>query len=100
MTTDNIDELIDKAIDEALGTPKEMDEELKKRKPKPSFRYITDKQEIKEELSQIKTPITVMKEISSVKIVDDKFAILGLGDLTTIENVLKKHEASKKFKEK
>ena len=97
MPTDKtIDELVDKAIDEALEKS-DSEEELKKRRPKP-FRYLK-KEEIEAELSsQEPESISVMKEPSTPKIVEEKWAILGLGDIETIENVLRKHEASKKFK--
>ena len=91
--------MVDKAIDEVLQDT-ESPEELKKRKPKPSFRYLTNEQEIKAELSQEPTPISIMAEKPSAKIVDERLAVLGLGDIETIENVLKKHEASRKFKDK
>jgi len=98
MPTDkSIDDLVDKAIDEALE--KTEDEEINKRKPKP-FRYLKE-EEIQAELSpESPAPISVMKEPVTPQIVEDKIAILGLGDIETIENVLKKHAASRKFREK
>ena len=95
MATDNeIDELVDKAIDEALDSP-DADEELKRRRPKP-FRYL-NKDEIQAELSpEEPASVSVMKEPTKPQIVEDTYAILGLGDIETIENVLKKHKASKK----
>jgi len=93
MATDKkIDEIVDKAIDEALENS---DEEIKKRRPKP-FRYLK-KEEIQDELSPAEpVSISVMKEPTTPQIVEDNYAILGLGDIETIENVLKKHKASKK----
>ena len=41
-----------------------------------------------------------MKEPTTAEIVEDKLAILGLGDVQAIENVIRKHEASRKFVEK
>ena len=95
MTNDNkIDELVEKVIDEALENS-DNDEELKKRRPKP-FRYL-NKEEIQDELKpQEQVSISVMKEPTTPQIVKDNYAILGLGDIETIENVLKKHKASKK----
>ena len=97
MPTDNeIDELVDKAIDETL-VKSDSEEELKKRKPKP-FRYL-NKKEIKAEISHEElVPVSVMKETTSPQIVEDKYAVLGLGDIETIENVLKKFKASRKIK--
>jgi len=94
----NVDRLVDKAIDEALGKADKGIEEIKKRKPSPSFRYLTDKKEIEAELNKENTPITVMKKRETLKIVEDDIAILGLGDVQTIENVIKKHEASRKIR--
>ena len=98
MPPDEEDELIRRAIDEALAKVDSRDEDLKKRKPKP-FRYLTDKEDIQAELSrQETTPVSVMQDTPAAKIVEDKLAILGLGDVETIENVIKKHQASRKFK--
>jgi hypothetical protein len=97
---DSVDELIDKAIDEVLGKPEKDSEDINKRKPKP-FRYITKEEEIQAELSTEEKPqISVMSESPVTKIVEDKLAILGLGDVQTIENVIQKHVASRKFIEK
>jgi hypothetical protein len=95
MTNDNkIDELVEKVIDEALENS-DNDEELKKRRPKP-FRYL-NKEEIQDELKpEEQSSVSVMKETATMQIVEDNYAILGLGDIETIENVLKKHKASKK----
>ena len=98
-TEKELDELVDRAIDEAIARAGSRDEELKKRRPKP-FRYITDKEDIQAELTkEDSTPDSFMEESPSTKIVEDKLAILGLGDVETIENVIKKHEGSRKFKE-
>ena len=93
-TEESIEELVDRAIDEAIEKS-DNEEELKKRKPKP-FRYL-NKEEIQDELSpEEQVSISVMKESTTPQIVEDNYAILGLGDIETIENVLKKHKASKK----
>lgn len=97
---ETVDELVDKVIDEALAKSGGDSEEINKRKPKP-FRYITDKEEIQTELiSEEVTPVTIMKELTTAEIVEDKLAILGLGDVEAIENIIKKHEASRKIIEK
>jgi len=95
---ETIEDLVDRTINEAMGRHEIEDDEVKKRRPKP-FRYLTDKEEIKAELEKIST-ISVMKATGAPRVVDDKFAILGLGDIQTIENVIKKHEISRKFKER
>ncbi len=98
MPPDEEDELIDRAIDEALTRAESRDEEIKKRKPKP-FRYLTDKEDIQAELTREETtPVSFMEDSPAVKIVEDKLAVLGLGDVETIENVIRKHQASRKFK--
>jgi len=95
-TDESMDELVDKAIDEALEKT-DSEEELKKRRPKP-FRYL-NKEEIQAELSPQKPEsVSVMKDPVLPQIADDEDAILGLGDIETIENVLKRHGASEKFK--
>lgn len=95
---ETVDELVDKVIEEALGKSDKDNEEIKKRKPKP-FRYITNEEEIQAELTTEETsPISVMKETPTAKISEENWAILGLGDIETIENVIKRHEASRKFK--
>jgi len=93
---ETIEDLVDRTINEAMGRQEIEDDEVKKRRPKP-FRYLTDKEEIKAELEKIST-VSVMKSTGVPRVVDDKFAILGLGDIQTIENVIKKHEISRKFK--
>jgi hypothetical protein len=97
-TKETIDELVDKAIDEVLAKSDKDSEDIKKRKPKP-FRYLTNDEEIQAELSpEDETPVSVMQESSTTKIVKNQLAIIGLGDVDTIENVIRKHEASRKFK--
>lgn len=92
-----IEDLVDEAINEANLKHDIEDDEVKKRKPKP-FRYLTDKEEIKAELEKIAT-VSVMKASNAPKVFDNsRITILGLGDIQTIENVLKKHEISRKFK--
>lgn len=92
------DELINQAIDKAIQRSESNDEELKKRRPKP-FRYLTDKEEIKEALS-ISNQKTVMKSPDQPKIIDNQWQILGLGDMETVENVIRKHIISRQFREK
>lgn len=93
---DSFDELINRAIDEAINRFESSDEEIKKRKPKP-FRYITDQEEIKKELD-VSNRKTVMKGPNEPKIIDNDWQILSLGDNETIENVVRRHIVSSKFK--
>ena len=93
------DEEIDKAIDEIIAKSKISDEDIKKRKPKP-FRYLTN-EEIQDELKEeTVAPKTIMSVPEEAKIVDDKSVITGLGDVEAIETVIRRHEVSRKFKEK
>ena len=97
-TRENIEELVDRAIDEVLSRQDGPGDDLKKRRPRP-FRYLTG-EEAQTELENLAAQVSVMKEESRPKIVDDKFCILGMGDVSTIENVLKKYEGSKIIKNK
>ena len=94
---DTIDDMVDKLIDEVLESTDK--DELKKRRPKP-FRYLTDK-EFDNQIYQEKeiTP-SVMKSPDQPKIVEKSIFIAGMGDTHTIENVIRKHEVSRKFKDK
>ena len=97
---ETVDELVDKVIEEALAKSDKDSEDIKKRKPKP-FRYLTNEEEIQAELTpEEPSPVSVMKETSTAKVTEENWAVLGLGDVETIENVIKRHEASRKFKEK
>jgi len=98
-TEETVNDLVDKAIEEFLNKSDSDNEEIKKRKPKP-FRYLTDEKEIKEELRNEETPVSIMSESQTIKIANEKLAILGLGDIDKIENVIRRHEASRKFNEK
>jgi len=101
MPTDKtIDELVDKIVDEALARSESQEDVVKKRRPKP-FRYITNQEEIKAELAKEEVAhFTVMKEQRTLKIIDDRLAVVGLGDVEAIENVIRRHEASRRFIEK
>ena len=95
-TEETVDELVDKAIEDALNRANKENEEIFKRKPKP-FRYLKDPKEIKEELATDEPSFTVMEESPATKIYNENVAILGLGDIDTIENVIKRHQASRGF---
>jgi hypothetical protein len=51
------------------------------------------------ELKEQSEKITTMKE-PKTQMFDNKTAILGLGDIEKIEDVIMRHQASRKFKEK
>jgi len=91
---ESIDEIVDRIINETLK------EEDKKNKIKP-FRYLTNEEEIQAEINDLKiTRISVMKVPEAAKFVDGETCLAGLGDIQTIENVIRKHEVSRKFKDK
>lgn len=92
----SIEELVDRLI-----TTTDNEEDLKRRKPKqPSFRYLRDKDEIQAALSEnpLQDDVSVMKTRQVLKIVDDNLAIVGIGNVEKIENIIQKHQASRKIK--
>ena len=93
---ETVDELVDRAIEEALAKANKEDEEIIKRRPKP-FRYLTDPKEIRAELTSDDTSYSIMAKSPAAKIFEERVAILGLGDVDTIENVIRRHEASRKI---
>lgn len=98
-TEESVDEKVDRAIEEALTRSDKENEDIRRRRPKP-FRYLTDPKEIKDELTSDKLSISIMEKSKTAKIYDEKVAVLGLGDIDTIENVIRRHEASKRFVKK
>jgi len=95
--TDN--ESIDEIVDDILNDLKKDEKEIDKRKPKP-FRYISNK-ELKDELKdQENKNITIMKPSKTPTILPKELCVLGLGDVDTIENIIQRHEASRKLKDK
>lgn len=95
----SINNLVDEAIDEIIAKS-EKNDDLKKRKPKqPSFRYLTN-DEIKEELEKTDIEhVSVMKSADEPKIVaDDVFALGVGGDLHTVEEIINRHQTSRKFR--
>ena len=92
----SIEELVDRLL-----TGVDSIEDLKKRRPKqPSFRYLRDKDEIQAVLSEnpMQEDVSVMKTREVLKIVDENLAIVGIGNVEAIENIIKKHQASRKIK--
>lgn len=95
-----IDNLVDEAIDEIIAKTEKNEDDLKKRRPKqPSFRYLTN-DEIKEELEKTDIErISIMTPASSPKIVAEDVFTLGIGgDMQTIEEIIKRHQTSRKFR--
>ncbi len=94
-----IDNLVDEAIDEVIAKSEKNEDDLKKRRPKqPSFRYLTN-DEIKEELEKAEFQMSVMKPASSPKIIANDVFKLGIGgDMQTVEDIIKRHQTSRKFR--
>jgi len=92
----SIDDLVDKIL--AKHKTEETEEKIDFEKP---FRYITDKEEIKQELKTDKSePVSVMTFSTGLKKIeiDQGLFTMALGDLDKIENIIKKHEHIRKNK--
>lgn len=98
-TEESVDEKVDRAIEEALIRSDKENEDIRRKRPKP-FRYLTDPKEIKDLLNSDEPSVSIMEKSPAAKIYDEKVAILGLGDTDTIENIIKRHEASRSFVKK
>jgi hypothetical protein len=94
----DIDELVDRAIEGATKLSDSNDKEIENKKIKP-YRYITDETEIKNALLKSNLESTsTMKTSHKNKLLAEEWCIIGLGDVETIEQVILKHEISRKFK--
>ena len=96
----SVDRSIEELVDRLLSGVDSIDD-LKKRKPKqPSFRYLRDKDEIQAALQEnpLQEEVSVMKKNQVLKIVDENLAIVGVGNVEAIENIIQKHQASRKIK--
>jgi len=87
---------IDDLVDEILKKT-DTDKDIKKRKPKPSFRYLKDEEEIKSALLDEEKQITFMKNPNKIELFNEEIFKVGMGDVETIENIIKKHEVSRKI---
>jgi hypothetical protein len=96
------DELINRAIDEAIASATETEDELKKRKPKqPSFRYLTDEESKMELNKETVERVSVMTTPETPKVTVDDIFVLGMGgDMPKIEDIVRRHQESRKFREK
>ena len=96
----SIDNLVDKIL--AKHKTEENEEKQEKIDIEKPFRYITDKEEIKQELKTDKPePVSVMTFSTGLKQIDIDQGLftMALGDLDKIENILKKHELIRKNKQ-
>jgi len=73
--------------------PNGPDSEIEKRKPKP-FRYISNLDEVSEELTDQQLGHSVMtdEKLTSEKLRENFESTLGIGDISTIEQVVQRHE--------
>ena len=96
------EELVKKAIDEALERFEIRDEHIKRRKPQqPSFRYLSDEESKAEIEKETIERVSIMTNPDTPKVTVDNAFIMGMGgNMTIIENIVRKHQESRKFKEK
>lgn len=96
------EELVDKAIDEALMRFEIRDEHIKRRKPQhPSFRYLSPEESKAELEKETIERVSVMTNSDTPKVTIDNPFMLGMGgNIDIIENIVRKHQESRKFKEK
>jgi hypothetical protein len=90
-------ESIDDLVDEILNKSKEIDKEIGKRKIKP-FRYLTNRKEIESALSEEEKQITFMKNPKKKELFNEEIFKVGMGDVKTIEDIIKKHQVSRRIK--
>jgi len=91
---------IDELVDKVLSKHKNEDEEERKTNFGP-FRYLTNQDEIQQELEDQKSaPFTVLdvSEQKSLYEMEPEIFTIALGDLQVIESVLKKHESIRRNK--
>ncbi|MCJ7571160.1 MAG: hypothetical protein MUO82_04720 [Candidatus Thermoplasmatota archaeon] len=96
------DDSIERKVDEALTRFEIRDEHIKRRKPQqPSFRYLSP-EESKEELEkETIESVSVMTKPGTPKVTVDDVFVMGVGgDMDAIEDIIRRHQESRKFKEK
>lgn len=96
------DESIEKAVDEVLARFEISDEQINRRKPQqPSFRYLSpDESKVELEKETIEQ-VSVMTKSDTPKVAVDNVFVLGMGsDIDAIEDIIRKHQESRKFKDK
>ena len=93
---------IERKVDEVLERFEISDEHIDRRKPQqPSFRYLSP-DESKEELEKETIEnVSVMTKPDTPKVTVDNVFVLGMGgDINAIEDIIRKHQESRKFIEK
>ena len=93
---------IEKVVDEALAEFEISDEHIKRRKPKhPSFRYLSPQESKVEIEKETIENVSVMTNPKSPKVTVDDISVLGVGgDINVIEEIIRRHQESRKFNEK
>ncbi len=96
------DESIEKAVDEVLARFEISDEHINRRKPQqPSFRYLSPEESKVELEKETIEQVSVMTKSDTPKVTVDNVFEFGMGgDINAIENIIRKHQESRKFKEK
>ena len=89
---ESIDDLVDEIIKKS-----DTDKDIKKRKPTPSFRYLTNEEEIKSALNEEEKQFTFMKNPNKKELFNEEIFKVGMGDVKTIEDIIKKHEVTRKI---
>ena len=91
-----IDDLVDKLLARHKNPEVEAKQEDDQQLP---FRYLTDSDEIQQELqAERPTPVSIMdlSEQKSIMELEQQVFTLAMGDTNTIENIIKKHQDLRK----
>lgn len=90
---------IDELVDKLLAKHKNPDVEIKQDNTQQPFRYLTNSEEIQQELQSDKpnqVSIMDLSEKKSILELEQEIFTLALGDTNTIENIIKKHQDIRK----
>lgn len=97
---ESIENMVDKILTKSGYEKRNVDDMQVKKDGTEPFRYITDEDEVRSILRPIGRPTgNIMEVPREAKMVDGVECISGLGDTNTIENVIQRHIASRKFKD-
>ncbi len=96
------DEDIEKIIDEALIGFEIRDEHIKRRKPQqPSFRFLSPEESKVEIEKDTIEQVSIMTKPDTPVVTTDKKPVVSVGgDINAIEDIIRKHQESRKFNEK
>ena len=98
---DSIDNMVDEILTKSEGQKRNVEDVQVENDTTMPYRYITDEDEIRSILRPIgQRPMgNIMHVPKEAKMVDGIECLSGLGDTVTIENVIQRHIASRKFKD-